>query len=355
MAVLWMAGQVAAGGGTVWVNSKEDDQHQVLRPRLDVAGADLDRIRLSNEPYDFPHHLDRFEEHVVAEDFDLVILDSLQRHVHQYQSARVLLDVMDRLHLIAHELELGILVVNHMIKVKGSSVEAAIAGPGALQNQAKSIFILGPQPRSQEERLHALLDDRDEPQPAQFILACERIGVGLKPESLVFTRQVAYHPETDRSEPFLRLDGVSSATAGEVLAAIKDGAREPSDDESRVAQLAVTMVNILTENGGPMLTAEFNEAIVAAGFSMKGGTYDRARRFAQVRSTKQGKDWVVENGWSGAPLPGAISTISSISTEGDSVVETTPETNSTNDQPVVETVETVDMPDFVPPEWEGES
>jgi hypothetical protein len=304
--LIWIIERVTSSGGTVWLNSKEDDANQVLRPRLDVAGVDVRRVRVSNERYDFPADLRRWAEVVAAGDertagrpYDLVVLDSLQRHVHAFQQASVVLEVMDALHSLARELSIGVLGSHHLNKVRGASVGAAIAGAGALQDQAKAIYLLGPEPRGEQERLRALLEGPGNEMPPTLVLACERLGVAPKPESLAFVREVTYHEATDRGEPWLRLVGTSRATAGQVLQAIKAEAREPTPDESRVAQAAILIVHNLAD--GPMRSTELNEKATAEGFSIR--TIERARKLAQVQAFKKSSEWWVRNGWTGAPLP----------------------------------------------------
>ena len=151
-----------------------------------------------------------------------------------------------------------------------------------------------------------LLGAEEREKPSMVALACERIGLGPKPPSLVFAKQVRWHDDTNRGEPYLRLEGESGATAGQVYAAVKASEREPTLDETQQAKLAAVMIRVLKghkDNDGWMSTGEFKDALATKGFKTEGGTYSRARESAKVQSKKEGEHWWVKNGWTGLLLP----------------------------------------------------
>src|SRR3954462_14418356 len=89
----WLGAEVSTGGplasgrqGRVWINSLEDHLASVVRPRLEVAGADLSRVVLTAEPWRFPQDLGALRARLTAPPADLVILDSLQQHVPRFQA-----------------------------------------------------------------------------------------------------------------------------------------------------------------------------------------------------------------------------------------------------------------------------
>ena len=94
--------------------------------------------QLSEENFDLPPDLGRFEAaalHTAGERADLVVIDSLQGHVHGYESTGTLLEVVDRLRQLARFAEMGIVIVSHMIKSNTASPELAIAGPAACRTR----------------------------------------------------------------------------------------------------------------------------------------------------------------------------------------------------------------------------
>jgi hypothetical protein len=308
MSALWAA-LAAQAGARCWVNTKEDDVQRVLRPRFDALGPHTearDRILVSEKNFDLPNDLVRFIAETLRLEAELVVLDSLQGHVHGYENTRTLLQALEGLRSLAREGELGLVLVSHLIKSKAPAPEQAIAGPGGLQNQCKAIYLLGPQPQTPDERLVQLLGGDQGDHPANVVLACERLGLGPRPSSLVFTKKVRWHDETGRGEPYLELQGESTATSAQVYAAVKAAERQPTPDEQAGARLAAAMIRILqgvTDNDGWMATADFNDALKAEGFPINGGTYSRARELGKVQSDKQGDSWFVRNGWEGLPLP----------------------------------------------------
>jgi hypothetical protein len=272
-------------------------------------GPDLEaraRILLSEQSFNLPNDLVRFMSEAQRLGAELVVVDSLQGHVHGYEHTHTLLQALEGLRSLARDAELGIVLVSHLIKSNVSTPDQAIAGPGGLQNQCKAIFLLGPQPQTPDERLVQLLGGEMGDQPATVVLACERLGLGPRPPSLVFTKNVRWHEETRRGEPYLELQGESTATSAQVYAAVKAAERRPTPDEQAGARLAAAMIRILqgvTHNDGWVATADFNNALTAQGFPSNGGTYSRARELAKVQSDKQGDSWFVRNGWEGLPLP----------------------------------------------------
>ena len=120
LAALWFAREVSLQGGAVWCNTAEDALASVIRPRLEVAGANLSAIRVSSEPYRFPRDRELFEKAIIghAEEGrpdDLVILDSLQRHVPRYQTALDAVEAMAGLAEIADDYDLAIIVVGDLL------------------------------------------------------------------------------------------------------------------------------------------------------------------------------------------------------------------------------------------------
>src|SRR6266540_2557310 len=158
----WLAARVTELGLYVWLNSLEDGVETVLRPRCEVAGADLDRVRLSDTPYRFPRDLDRFAEEIRRHRDDgkpdsAILLDSASRHIPGHSQTSAASEAAEGLRVIAEEYGVGILLVAHFMKGHAVPVEQAIGGAGVLPNIAKCLLVVGPQPRDSEDRLHALL------------------------------------------------------------------------------------------------------------------------------------------------------------------------------------------------------
>ncbi len=278
---LWFARELSLKGDCVWINTGEDALASVIRPRLEVTGADLSRIRVSAEPFRFPGDLDEFEDQVVEERPDLIVLDSLQRHVPRYQQAVDAIAAMEGLGRIAEDYELSVLVVSHFTKSKGGSVEVAIGGTGAVQNGAKCILVVGPAADGQEARIRRLLDPTVEADRT-LAVACERIGIADLPETLILERRTARYEPTNSHEPFLELVATSTATAATVLAAARSAAQAPAENETKIAMAAEFLFERLSQ--GPSPTKVVEEDAKAAGRYFSRNTFDRARSWLPVRS-----------------------------------------------------------------------
>jgi hypothetical protein len=139
-------------------NSQEDSLQTVIKPRLEAHGADLGEpgdehpwIAITDEQWTFPDDRSRLEAKLTqARDgdapFDLVVLDSLAQHLVRLNSIEPMTRGMNGLIEIAKAFNLAILLIGHLTKSKGSTVESAIYGASVLQNLSKGIFVFGPIP-----------------------------------------------------------------------------------------------------------------------------------------------------------------------------------------------------------------
>src|SRR3954467_12318999 len=70
-----VAGCVSAAGGNVLYSAIEDSDEQLTAPRLEAAGADMDRVHLWE--FRMPTMLGQLEEQVRRLKIDLVVIDPL--------------------------------------------------------------------------------------------------------------------------------------------------------------------------------------------------------------------------------------------------------------------------------------
>jgi hypothetical protein len=295
---LWCAGQVVQAGGSCWINTKEDTPEVSLAPRLEVAGIDRTRIRISTARYSFPKDLDRFAKDVAEGDeradgraFDLIVLDSLERHIHGFGTRETALDALDALQAIVREADIGLVFLHHLVKGRATSVAGAIAGGHVILDQAKAIFLFGPEPHGEDVRLQQLLHGTVEKTPKNLVLACWKMNGADVPDSLAFQREFQHLEVTDTLTPYLRLVGPSDTTAEQLLTAINDGqSAATTEAESLVNQAAVWCIETL--EAGPMPSKELVTRGKEAGFTER--TLERARKRAGVESFKgeDGKWWV---------------------------------------------------------------
>ena len=320
---VFLAAEVNQAGAYVWYNSLEDSLAPVVRPRCDVAGIYPHRTRISDIRFRFPRDLQIFREelqrHVDEGKPDsLVILDSLQRHIPKQGQAEHASEAMEGLKKIAEFFGIHILIVAHFIKVRNHSVEAAIGGSGVIQNLAKAIYIAGPQPTTPERAVADMLGETPLP---SVVLACERLGVGPLPRSLLFEIDTVHYEKTDRPEPFAVPLGEVDDTALAVFLALREAVSGPSRDDWKKNRAATWIVKTLQDEG-PMPTNRLQAMAVEADVFFSDNTFDRARKLAKVEAIPPSKleevlgrdafaamseeerqvHWV-RSGWSGAPMP----------------------------------------------------
>jgi AAA domain len=324
LAATTLAGDVTRAGGYVWINSLEDDLNSVVRPRCEVAGVVLDRARLSANRYQFPDDLPEFRQELQRHADEgrtdaMVVLDSLQQHLPKYIASEAAIETMQTLKVIAEEFGLCILLVGHLTKTHGDTVESAIGGAGAIQNMAKLILLFGPQPDTPQDQVALMLG---EDRPTLRVLAAERLGVGPLPPSRLYRLDSRRYEATDRGEPFLEYLGTSTVTSLQVLDALRRHATGPDRDESKQVRAAAWIVRTLEEHG-PMPTRTLEGRAREAGMFFSQTTCDRAKSLAEAVSIAPNQleavlgpnryatlgderhvHWV-RSGWTGAPLPGA--------------------------------------------------
>jgi hypothetical protein len=322
LVAIWLAAEVNRAGGRAWINTLEDDLSSVMRPRCEVAGA-MDRTRLSDVPYRLPSDLDSLRAELIRHQQDgapddLIVLDSLQRHVPKYVSTEHASEALEGLKDIAEEFHIGMVVVSHFTKHHGSTVEQAIGGAGAIQNLAKAIYVVGPQPITHEDRVARLLGEEA---PSTRVVACERLGIAPIPDSLLFELDARRYEPTDRAEPLLEYAGPVTVSAFEVLQALRKDAAGPDADESKQTQAAVWIVHTLSSQS-PMPTRRLEALARQDGMFFSANTFERARKLADVEAIHPSRlrevlgestysalpeqerrvHWVA-SGWHGAPLP----------------------------------------------------
>ena len=209
-------------------NSQEDSLATVIKPRLEAHDADFGTpstrhpwIAITAEPWTFPDDLELLEAKLTqARDggapFDLVTLDSVAQHLVRLNSIDPMTRAMTGLIAVAEKFDLAILMIGHLTKSKGSTVESAIYGASVLQNLSKGLFVYGQIPDDPEDADDGDDEEGDEgtgmvaaPESGnpRFALSCERTGWGPKPPTMIFEREVVDLPAYRASQPRLTYAG----------------------------------------------------------------------------------------------------------------------------------------------------
>jgi hypothetical protein len=263
----------AAGGVSVaepvgvLLLSAEDDPERTIRPRLDAAGADLERVHIldgirsgdSERPPVLPLDLDLIECRVVEHCIRLVVIDPLMAYLGGEIDAHKDADVrraMHQLKLLAERTGAAVLVVRHLNKL--------IGGP-ALYRGGGSIGIIGAV-RS------AMVVGRDPSNPEHCILAATKCNLCRMPKSLRYTHE----PTGDVSR--IGWAGECDLTADDIL--VHAGPTK----QSEVERCADVLRELLA--GGAMESAELYAGLAATGYAKR--TVERAKQVAGVRVHRVG-------------------------------------------------------------------
>lgn len=278
----WPDGQPGCDPAGVVLLSAEDGLGDTIRPRLEAAGADLDRVaaltgvrtaddetgeiyeRLPALPGDIPKIRQAVEQLSAA----MVIIDPLMAYLggdvnaHRDQDVRRALAPLARM---AEETGAAVLLVRHNTKSGGNN---------ALYRGGGSIGIIG------AARL-GFTFARDPEDDGRVIVACTKANITSKPASLAYRLVDCPEHGCARAEWH---DGPVAYTAEDLLAA----AQESPDDRADRNDAAAWLRAYLLDNGGEAEAADVIKAGEKVGYQKH--TLQRARKRAGVRTEKASFD-----------------------------------------------------------------
>jgi putative DNA primase/helicase len=253
--------------------SAEDDPDDTLVPRLEAAGADLDRVVLMPHgvtpevPFTFRDGLPAVYQLVVRHGIRVIFFDPLMAFLsaetdsHNDASVR---RALQPLKILASNTGACVVVVRHLNK--GSGAKAIYRGGGsiAFTGAARATFLVSPSPDDDNVR----------------VLANVKANLTRRPPSLTYTVE-----ESAQGVPYIRWGGPVEMTAQTALDGNgRRGSGETGEDlrsRRKVRTLAGEfLLDIVREK--PLTWAEVMELAKAEGFSKN--TLERAR--AEVGLTK---------------------------------------------------------------------
>lgn len=262
----------------VIILSAEDDKDKTIKPRLRVAGADMERVHIISAltngatPVSFPQHLTQLAELVREKQAALVLIDPLDaflgEDVDSHKNAEVRRAIMP-LAQIAENMNATIIILGHLNKSSQSSAMYRFGGSIAFTAAPRACFAFA---QSEDgEKTHR-------------IFACVKTNVGRMPPSMKFeiVEQVV---EGIGPVAKVRWLGESTETAETVLAASSNGNRKHNalNDAKDFLREAL--------RGGPRLSKEVDNECLEQGVC-KGRTLKSAR--LEVASAhKVGSAWYV--------------------------------------------------------------
>ncbi|MDO8879987.1 MAG: AAA family ATPase [Coriobacteriia bacterium] len=272
--------RVRIGPAGVVLLSAEDDIADTIRPRLDAAGADLERIVALSEiddgdgrrPPVLPDDLSWVRAAISRVDARLVIVDPLMAFLSGAIDSHKDQEVRRGLHLLAllaAETGAAVLLVRHLNKAVGGNPLYRGGGSIGIVGAARSGLVVG----------------RDPADPTRRVLASTKCNLAPEPPSL------AFHIETVAEASVIRWDGVSDSSAADVLSLGNEEERTARDEA------AAFLREILAD--GEMPARDVKRLAREADIAER--TLARAKRELKVESRQLGhhSGWV----WSLPTLP----------------------------------------------------
>jgi putative DNA primase/helicase len=282
-----LASRVSTGGqtpsgttlplGDVILLTNEDDAADTIRPRLDAAGADVSRIHHIRDLV-LPDELAVLEAAVVANGVRLIVVDPLVGFINGKVKTYVDHEVrraLEPLASMAARHGCAIIGIRHLSKPKGNGSDAIYRGGGSVGfgGLARAVLAVG----------------RDPQDPERFVLAAVKVNVAKRPPSIAY-RLTA---DDDFAPARVTWEGETHLTAEDLIGRTQ----ETAADTSKVADLAATITEIVTANGGEMLAKDGYRALEALDIETEGDAakmlISRARKRAGITSGKVGMD----GGW----------------------------------------------------------
>lgn len=247
-------------GKNVLYAAIEDDEAMMSKPRLEAAGADLDRVFLWR--FILPEQLRQLEAKIVEHDVRLVILDPLAAALgagvsRASDSIRRVTNPMSEL---AETHGVSFVIVEHALKkAKPDDPLGAIGGTGSgLPAAARMAYLFGKDPK----------DD------TSHILAPVKSNLRRKPKALAFEADVK---EVSIGEaPYLIYKGETEVDAAQLLTP-PDGDQTPGRPPSARAAATAWLTEHLYKAGKPLKAKTVYEDAVQHGALSK-STLDRAAK-----------------------------------------------------------------------------
>jgi len=250
----------------------EDSPEHTIRPRLDAAGADVNRVHMITEVAGrfptLPNDVEEIERVLRGAGACLLIVDPVSAYIgtadlHRDNEVRA---ALSPLVAVAERTGAAVLMLRHLRKTSGGGALNAGLGSIAITALARATLMLLKDPDDElgEARIVAWPKLSVGPQPASLRWRFESTGVGRPP-------RIAWDAVT------------SSLTADDILDRQDGRHREPSALDTACEWLREVLAN------GPLASAELEERARARGIAER--TLKRARERVGVLREKRGKTW----------------------------------------------------------------
>jgi hypothetical protein len=260
----WLAAQVSKTSDVIFSNL-EDAQAEVSRPRLEAAGANLDRVHFWTPDIESESGLEELQAFIAQFKVKLITLDPIAAHIRASirddQAIRQVLSPLKE--KVLEPTGCAAVILAHTTKkiAKNAHPLEAIGGSGGgLVGASRAVFVFGPNPHAPEERIFA---------SAKSNLAKQvSVSFDLDEEEIKIGKVVLQAPR------LALIDLEAGVTADEVLA------YTPQDEDAKDPVKTAVATEWLTSYlmFGPQPAVEIKTAGQAAGF-----TWTTLRRAGQEK------------------------------------------------------------------------
>ncbi len=256
--------------GVVFVNA-EDGASDVIRPRLEAAGADLSKcviVTPEEGPMIIPTTLDRLNYFVSLADVELVVIDPLFAYLPPGKNSwndQHMREVLTPLKTWAEKMGVAVLIIRH--PNKGKDMKAMYRGGGSIGIIGAARFGLFAAKHPEDSDLR--------------VLSSSKCNIGRKSSSLAFRIvEDDANPEVGVVEWMGEID----LTADDLV-----GYGKPTNEREIDVAIAF-LLGLLA--GGPIKSTDVIERARKVRISKR--TLDRAKYKLGVRSRKNGSQWYWE-------------------------------------------------------------
>lgn len=271
--------------GNVLYLTTEDAVSFVVRPRLDVAGANCEHVYMfdpnADELISLPEDCSRLEAMIRALSIRVVIIDPLSAFLgkdidsHRDQDVR---RALGPLHRVAERTGCAMIGIRHLTKAPGRPAMYRGLSSIGIIGQARAGFIFGAHPEGDES------DD-------VRVMACAKINVGVTPPSMNYTVEGIPHPTlVDEENGAVRVGRIKwlgeSDTKADALVSESNATEEKGQIDA-----ACDFLRELFGDRKEVLSDEGEQAQKKAGLSRS--TVYRARTKLKIESRKRADgSWV---------------------------------------------------------------
>jgi hypothetical protein len=296
----WPCREGRAPVGSVIILSAEDDASDTIRPRLDAAGADVNRVHLisavsqrdGNGRRTFNLQADlKLLERVIKQigDVRLVIIDPVSSYLGKTDSHKnaEVRSTLEPLGEMAARLRTAVVAITHFSKGAGQSAVNSFIGSIAFIATARTAFIVTRDPETEDDTRRLFVQAKNN-------IAADSSGLAFRVEQRLIGNEIVASSITWESEKIAR-------TADEILAAGRDVGEAPERVEAEDF-----LRDILS--GGPRPATEIEAEAKGAGLAWR--TVRRAQKALRIKPYRRAEtgDGLGKSGrwyWALPNAPGA--------------------------------------------------